>query len=57
VEMIDYMVAFCVSTVVFIYLDVHADTVMNRRIGKITTINTPDTIKTTKTNIIKTADT
>jgi len=42
----------------FIYTyTLHSDTAMNRRIGKITTISTPDTITTTKANIIKTADT
>ena len=45
----------------FIYLFIytytlHPDTAMNRRVGKIAIIDTPDTIITTKANLIKTAD-
>jgi hypothetical protein len=44
-----------------IYLNIytytlHPDTAMNRRVGKIAIIDTPDTIITTKANLIKTAD-
>ena len=52
---------FFLITYLFIYLFIytytlHPDTAMNRRVGKIAITDIPDTIITTKANLIKTAD-